>query len=59
MFFIVVIVMIPGYFYYQLKQEDTDVGKVSIQNKFRFFHLINENMRGSIIPAILGQGVEF
>lgn len=54
-FFIVVVFLIPSYFYSQLKEDDRDVyGKVSPENRKRFSMLIDERMKSSVLPGILG-----
>lgn len=59
-FFIVVIVLIPGYFYHQLRDLDHDpCGAVSVKNRSRFARLYDEKLRAAVLPGILGQGIEF
>lgn len=54
MFFGLVIVLIPGYFYSELTKEKRDIGGVSAANRDIFRKLISEDMIGSKIPATLG-----
>jgi preprotein translocase subunit Sec63 len=58
-FFILIVGVIPYYFYTQLSQEEKDVGGVNMENRKIFTELIDQNMMGQKIPGILGQGVEF
>lgn len=50
--------IIPGYFYSVLSQEEKDHGGVDLKNREIFAKLIDETMMGKIIPGILGQGLE-
>lgn len=58
-FFILITFIIPGYFYMQLSQVETDVGGVNMDNRKMFNELMNEHVMGVKIPGILGQGIEF
>lgn len=59
MWFLIVIISIPGYFYSELFKEKSDIGGVSGGNRELFQNLINEDMIGPKIPAILAQGEDF
>mmetsp|Transcript_42275 Transcript_42275/g.64811 ORF Transcript_42275/g.64811 Transcript_42275/m.64811 type:complete len:88 (-) Transcript_42275:1245-1508(-) len=43
-FFLVVVVVIPGYFISQINQNEKDVGGVDIDNRKRLTEVINENL---------------
>lgn len=58
-FFVLVVVLIPGYFYSVLSQVEKDQGGVELKNREIFAKLIDETMMGKVIPGILGQGLEF
>ena len=58
-FFIVIICLVPGYFYSELFKEEKDIGGVSTLNRAIFYDLIDERMSGKNLPGILGQGEEF
>jgi translocation protein SEC63 len=45
-FFIVIIILIPGYFYNKIMSTEKDVGGVDVDNRKIFTELINENMLG-------------
>lgn len=59
LFFILVIIVIPGYFYSELMKEERDIGGVTTANREIFKKLISETMMGAKIPVLLGQGEEF
>jgi len=52
-FFITIIIIIPGFFYNQIVSNEKDVGGVSVDNRKIFTELINENLLGKQIPGIL------
>lgn len=58
-FFIVIIFVIPGYFYNKIMSNQKDVGGVDVDNRKIFTELINENMLGKHIPGILAHSAEF
>jgi hypothetical protein len=58
-FFIVVSIIIPGYFYWYFSREEKDVGGVDLKNRELFNDLIDNNTVYKNIPAIFGQGLEF
>lgn len=58
-FFIIVVFVIPGFFYNQIKEGEKDVGGVDVDNRKIFSELINENMLGKHIPSILAHSFEF
>ena len=58
-FFFVIIILIPGYFYNKLLASEKDVGGVDVDNRKIFTELINENMLGKQIPGILAHSSEF
>ena len=43
-FFIVVVFVIPGFFYSKIKEGEKDVGGVDVNNRKIFSDLINENI---------------
>lgn len=45
-FFVIIIIIIPGYFYNQIMSNEKDVGGVDIDNRKIFTELIPENMLG-------------
>ena len=45
-FFFVIIILIPGYFYNKIMSTEKDVGGVDVDNRKIFTELINENMLG-------------
>jgi hypothetical protein len=58
-FFIIVVLFIPGYFYYHLcAQEAKDIGGVKKDNRDIFKALLDDSMQGHNIPGILAQGRE-
>ena len=59
LFFIVVIFVIPGYFYSCIQANQKDVGGVDIDNRRIFTEFINENMVDKHIPGILSYSLEF
>lgn len=59
MFFIVVIIIIPAFFYNKIKEGEKDIGGVDVDNRKIFSELINENIQGKHIPAILAYSSEF
>ena len=59
MFFVVIIIIIPGYFYNQISAGEKDVGGVDVDNRKVFTDLINENMIGKHIPAMMAHSSEF
>lgn len=58
-FFVTIIIVIPGYFYNQITMGEKDVGGVNVENRKIFSSLINENMLGKHIPSILSYTIEF
>jgi translocation protein SEC63 len=58
-FFIIIIIIIPGYFYNKIMSNEKDVGGVDIDNRKIFTELIPENMLGKQIPGILAHSFEF
>ena len=57
-FFIVVVLVIPGYFHWYFTQEKKGPGGVDRRNAERFAALIDESMMGTVIPGILCQSIE-
>lgn len=58
-FFVIVTLVIPGYFYHQLRDLGHDpCGAVSVKNRSRFARLYDEKLRAAVLPGILGQGIE-
>jgi hypothetical protein len=53
-FFVLIVLVIPGYFYYYFTKEKTEIGGVSPKNRDIFKTLINENMKGKVIAGIIG-----
>jgi hypothetical protein len=43
-FFILVIIIIPGFFYNKIKEGEKDIGGVDVENRKVFSELINENI---------------
>jgi hypothetical protein len=43
-FFIVVVFVIPGFFYNRIKEGEKDIGGVDVNNRKTFSDLINENI---------------
>ena len=58
-FFILITIVMPGYFYLYFNKEEKDVGGVDLKNRKVFAQLIDENMMGKVIPGILCQSHEF
>ena len=58
-FFLIVVVMLNGFFYSELFKEERDIGNVSTTNRKVFYELIDYDTQGYRIPGILGQGEEF
>lgn len=52
-FFLIVVFAIPSYFLSRIQANEKDVGGVNVDNRKIFTDLINENMNGKQIPAIL------
>jgi len=55
----IVVLLIPGYFYLQLFKEERDIGGVDLENRKKFSFMVDENLMGLLIPGVLGQGEEF
>jgi len=53
-FFILIIIIVPGYFYSELFKEAKDKGGVSTENRRIFYEHIDYDMIGKKIPGILG-----
>ena len=58
-FFVVLLVVIPGWFYYNLDSQNKDVGDISIENRNIFAFMINENMTYKNCPTLLACALEF
>lgn len=58
-FFVVLLVLIPGWFYYNLDSQNKDVGDISIENRQIFAQMINENMTYKNCPTLLACAEEF
>jgi translocation protein SEC63 len=58
-FMIIIIFIIPGFFYTQLFKEERDHGGVSMKNRKYFYDMIDDRMAGKKIPGLLAQGEEF
>lgn len=54
-----IVIVIPGYFYNKIMSNQKDVGGVDVDNRKIFTELINENMLGKHIPGILAHSSEF
>lgn len=52
-FFMLIVVVIPYYFYKQLSQEERDIGGVDLKNRKLFAELVDETMLGKKVPGIL------
>jgi hypothetical protein len=57
-FFAVMVLLIPGYFYFHLSQDERDVGGVNMENRKLFSELLDESVLGKKVPGILCQGLE-
>lgn len=57
-FFVLVVIVIPSFFLNQINSNQKDVGGVDVDNRKIFTELINENMTGKQIPAILANSQE-
>jgi hypothetical protein len=53
-FFIIVSILIPGYFYWYFSREEKDVGGVDLKNRELFNELIDNSLMAKNIPAIFG-----
>lgn len=53
-FFLLIVVVIPGYFYSELMKEERDIGGVNTSNRELFKNMISEDMHGAKIPVLLG-----
>lgn len=53
-FFLIIVLVIPSYFYLQLFKEEKDIGGVDVENRKRFAKIIDETLMGKVIPGILG-----
>lgn len=58
-FFILVVFVVPGYFYSELFKEERDKGGVSTENRKIFYEMLDHHVLGKKIPGVLGQGEEF
>lgn len=58
-FFVLIIFVIPGYFFNRISEGEKDVGGVAVDNRKLFTELINENMLGKHIPGMFAQSEEF
>lgn len=52
-FFLLIVIVIPGFFYTTIFREETDIGNVSTTNRIVFNELIDYDMQGKKIPGIL------
>lgn len=57
-FFIVIVFLIPYYFLSRINDGEKDVGGVKVENRRVFTELINENMLGKHIPAMMAHSSE-
>jgi preprotein translocase subunit Sec63 len=53
-FFVIIVFVIPYYFYVQLSQEEKDIGGVHLENRSIFTCLIDQEMMGQKVPGVLG-----
>jgi len=58
-FFMVIVLIIPYYFYSYFNKVDTDVGGVHIRNRKIFAKLIGADMTAKSVPGMLCQTYEF
>ncbi len=58
-FFLVLLIVIPVLFYYNLDQSQFDIGGVLVENRKIFYMLINENLILKNCPALLANSLEF
>jgi len=56
---VLIVIVIPGYFYSEIMKEERDIGGVNTSNREIFKKMISEDMHGAKIPVLLGQGEEF
>lgn len=55
----VLLVIIPGFFYFNLDSSNKDIGDVDVENRRMFAALINENMIYKNVPTILACSLEY
>jgi|DEB0MinimDraft_12_1074336.scaffolds.fasta_scaffold13889_3 translocation protein SEC63 len=53
-FFILLIFVVPGYFYSELFKETRDIGGVSTENRVIFYEMMDNHIVGKKIPGMLG-----
>jgi len=58
-FFFVLLVVIPGFFYFNLDMNSKDLGGISVENRKIYAFLINENLIYKHCPLLLANSVEF
>lgn len=58
-FFLVSVVLIPGYFYHLLSAKRRDIGGILPENRELFMELVDGELKTSTLPGILAQGKEF
>lgn len=58
-FFLVLLIIIPGFFYFNLDSNNKDVGDISVENRQIFAFFINENMTYKNCPTLLACSVEY
>lgn len=58
-FFVILLLIVPGFFYFNLDSSNKDIGDVDVENRRVFAALLNENMIYKNCPFILSCSVEF
>jgi hypothetical protein len=56
---LIIVILVPGYFYSELYKEARDKGGVSTENRRIFYEHIDYDMMNKKVPGVLGQGEEF
>jgi hypothetical protein len=58
-FFVMLLFIIPGFFYFNLDSNNKDIGDISVENRQIFAFFINENMTYKNCPALLSCSIEY
>ena len=53
------LIVIPAWFYFQLDSQNKDIGDISIENRKIFAGMINENMTYKNCPTLLACAFEY
>jgi hypothetical protein len=57
-FFFILLILVPGVFYFNLDQSSKDIGGVAVENRKIYAYLINENLTYKHCPIVLANSIE-